>query len=242
MKKIINTFLVGIVCAVLGTLNATHVSAASNALDARQQNIVAIAAFTAKGDLPRLSGALNQGLQAGLTINETKEVLVQMYAYCGFPRSLNALNTFMDVIQDRKERGRGLLDIQGKDAAPLPSDKTLLEIGTYNQTKLAGAPVSGAIYNFAPTIDKFLKEHLFGDIFGRDVLDFQSRELATIGALAAMDGVESQLQAHFNMGMNTGLSEKQLQGVISTLKNKVGAAEANRSQAVLNLVLQTSNK
>lgn len=242
MRKILNTVILGIICAVLGTLNAAHVSAASNILDARQQNIVAIAALTAKGDLGKLSGVLNQGLQSGLTVNETKEVLVQMYAYCGFPRSLNALNTFMNVIQDRRERGRGLLDIQGRDASPLPADTTLLEIGTANQTKLVGAPVSGAIYSFAPAIDKFLKEHLFADIFGRDILDFQARELATIGALAAMDGVESQLQAHFNMGLNTGLSEQQLQGVIATLKNKVGTAEANRSQAVLNLVLQARNK
>lgn len=33
-----------------------------------------------------------------ITINEIKEVLVQMYAYCGFPRSLNGINTFMTVV------------------------------------------------------------------------------------------------------------------------------------------------
>ncbi|KJS29540.1 MAG: hypothetical protein VR64_20520 [Desulfatitalea sp. BRH_c12] len=40
--------------------------------------------------------ALNQGLDAGLTVNEIKEILVQLYAYAGFPRSLNAIGTFMD--------------------------------------------------------------------------------------------------------------------------------------------------
>jgi 4-carboxymuconolactone decarboxylase len=32
-----------------------------------------------------------------LTVNEIKEILVQMYAYAGFPRSLNGINAFMAV-------------------------------------------------------------------------------------------------------------------------------------------------
>ena len=60
-------------------------------LDGKHQSIVAISAFTAKGDLVQLQKVLNEGLDAGLTINEIKEVLVQLYAYAGFPRSLNAI-------------------------------------------------------------------------------------------------------------------------------------------------------
>lgn len=66
---------------------------ADGALTLRQQNIVPIAAFTAGGELDRLVPALNKGLDEGLSINEIKEVMVHLYAYTGFPRSLNALNT-----------------------------------------------------------------------------------------------------------------------------------------------------
>ena len=59
-------------------------------LNARQQAIVAIASYTGKGDLEHLRQALVQGLEAGMTVNEIKEVLIQAYAYCGFPRSLRA--------------------------------------------------------------------------------------------------------------------------------------------------------
>src|SRR5271166_1238098 len=73
----------------------------AEALSVKQQCIVRIAAFTANGDLSKLRTAIGEGLDAGWTINELKEVLVQMYAYAGFPRSLNALNTFIDVLDDR---------------------------------------------------------------------------------------------------------------------------------------------
>jgi alkylhydroperoxidase/carboxymuconolactone decarboxylase family protein YurZ len=151
-------------------------------LNLKEKSIVPIAAFTASGDLPKLSTALHEGLDAGLTINEIKEVLVQMYAYAGFPRSLNGISTFMSVLEARGKKG--IKDPQGKEASPLPTNKSSIELGTVNQTKLIGSPATGAYLAFTPALDQFLKGHLFGDIFGRDNLDFQSREIATIAALA----------------------------------------------------------
>jgi alkylhydroperoxidase/carboxymuconolactone decarboxylase family protein YurZ len=206
-------------------------------LNARQQNIVTIAAFTASGDMDTLSSALNSGLDAGLTVNEIKEVLVQLYAYAGFPRSLNALNVFMSVLKDRETQG--ITDEQGREASPLPANTSSIELGTKNQTRLSGKPVTGGVYAFAPVIDQFLKGHLFGDIFGRDILDDQSRELATIAALANMQGVNAQLQAHFGIGMNTRLTEAQLNGLVAVLGDTVGTAQADNARDVLNKLLSS---
>ena len=140
-------------------------------LNVRQKRIVTIAAFTASGDLNNLKTALNEGLAARLSVNEIKEILVQMYAYAGFPRSLNGINTFMTVMDERGKKG--IRDEMGREACPMPSGKNSLEFGAENQTKLVGQPVTGALYDFAPAIDRFLKAHLFGDIFQRDVLTWQ---------------------------------------------------------------------
>ena len=169
-------------------------------LNAKQEKIVTIAAFTASGDLQKLKTALNEGLDAGLTINEIKEVLVQMYAYAGFPRSLNGINIFMGVIEEREQKG--IKDEIGKESSSMTANKSSIELGTEIQTRLIGAPATGKYITFAPAIDKFLKGHLFGDIFGRDNLDFQSREIATISALANMGGVNPKLQSHFNIGFS----------------------------------------
>ena len=59
----------------------------------KERQIAAISGSAAKGDKPGLTTALTAGLDAGLSVNEIKEVLVQLYAYCGFPRSMGALNT-----------------------------------------------------------------------------------------------------------------------------------------------------
>ncbi len=91
-------------------------------------------------------------------------------------------------------------------------------------------------------IDTFLKEHLFADIFGRDNLDHQSRELATIAALANMTGTAGQLGFHLGAAMNTGLTESQMRDFISVLQEKVGEKEAKSAAVVLADVLGSRGK
>jgi 4-carboxymuconolactone decarboxylase len=202
MKRLL---ILACVCIVMLTITATsEAQIMQNHLNAKQRAIIPIAAFTANGDLAKLKTALNEGLDAGLTVNEIKEVLVQLYAYAGFPRSLNGIGTFMTVMDERGKKG--IKDEMGKEASPIPTDKNNLAFGTENQTKLVGKPVAGPLYDFAPAIDQFLKAHLFGDIFQRDVLTWQDRELATVAALANIEGVNAQLQGHMVIGMHNGLT------------------------------------
>lgn len=202
----------------------------TQSLSNKQKAIAPIAAYTAIGDMPRLDAALNQGLDAGLSINECKEILVQLYAYAGFPRSLNALGELMKVLEARKQRG--MQDTLGETAV-VPTTAESLSIGTANQTRLAGAPVKGPLFEFAPEIDQFLKAHLFGDIFARTNLDWQSRELATVGALSSMTGVEAQLQAHIRISMNVGLTSQQLAESAQALNEQGESTAAGRIQTIL---------
>ena len=241
MNRIVVALLAGVLLSMLSITNAVQAQEInSSSLNGKQKGIVAVAAFSANGDMEKLKVALNEGLDAGLTINEIKEVLVQMYAYCGFPRSLNGIGVFMAVVDEREKKG--IRDELGSEPTPLPADQSSLELGTENQIKLIGAPAAGRYITFTPAIDAFLKGHLFGDIFGRDNLDFQSRELATIAALSSMKGVNSQLQSHFNIGFNTGLSEEQMKGLIAVLAEKVGQAEVDNASQVLQQVLAAKKR
>ena len=207
----------------------------TSALTTEQQANATIASCTAIGRMPQLRDALTDGLNAGLSINQIKEILVQMYAYAGFPRSLNALGAFMALLEQR--RADGIADPAGNEPKPLPAGTNMLELGTANQTQLSGAPVSGPLFDFAPAIDRFLKAHLFGDIFSRDNLDWQSREIATVAALATLDGVESQLQSHFGIALNTGLTETQLRDLITYLGVGIGPNHSGRAAEILDKAL-----
>ncbi|MFS2202021.1 carboxymuconolactone decarboxylase family protein [Pseudomonas sp. Pseusp3] len=207
----------------------------SGTLSARQQAIPLMAAAMATSNMSALNTALNQGLDAGLTVSEAKETLVQLYAYSGFPRSLNALGELMKVVEARKQRG--VQDDPGREPGRvIPVGDELLAAGKANQTRIAGAPVQGPLFDFVPVINQYLQAHLFGDIFERDNLDWQSRELATVAALAVTPGVESQLRSHMAASLRVGLTAAQLGQLVQLLADQGDAAAAKRAGEALDSV------
>ncbi|WP_312362381.1 carboxymuconolactone decarboxylase family protein [Sphingobacterium sp.] len=210
----------------------------ADSLNAQQRGLVTISALTATGDLESLKNELNTALDAGLTVNEIKEALVQLYAYCGFPRSLNAINTFSTVLNERK--AKGITDSVGKEIVVENNTPDKYEQGRKVLETLTKTPQSKpapGFGEFAPRIDAFLKEHLFADIFVSDVLSYQQRELVTIAALAAMPGVEGQLQAHIGMGMNTGITESQLTKTFDLIEKHISKEQADGAKTVLSKIL-----
>ena len=213
----------------------------SETLSTKQRAIPLIAAFMASSDIPKLNAALNQGLDAGLTLSEAKEVLVQLYAYAGFPRSLNALGELLKVVEARKQRG--LQDAPGREPSPMAATgNELVMAGRANQTEISGGPVQGPVFDFAPTINQFLQAHLFGASFERDNLDWQGRELATVGALAATPGAEAQLRSHMRASLRVGLTAAQLRQLTQALDDEVSPQVAARANEALTQALAAASK
>lgn len=238
MYKNISKLLTAVFILTTSFWGIVEAQTMDNELSVEQQSIITISAYTANGDLDKLKTALNEGLDAGLSVNEIKEVLVQLHAYTGFPRSLNGIYAFMAVMDERQ--AKGIKDELGKEASPVPVDLNRDEYGAKVRARLAGQksiPPASGYQLFTPAIDAFLKEHLFADIFARDNLNIQSRELATISALAAMSGTAGQLQFHLRASMNVGLTEAQMKHFVSVIDNKVGKQEGQVTASVLEKVL-----
>ena len=206
-------------------------------LTTKQQALVAIAANEAKGNIQGMKAALNEGLSQGLTVSEAKEALSQLYAYTGFPRSLNALGALQQVVKERTEAG--LPVEEGREADPLPKDYDALKQGTKVQTQLVGG--QAFTYTFAPQTDYYLKAHLFGDIFARNNLTFADREVVTVSAISALPGCEPQLQAHVTGARNMGVSDQALREMPALLEAKIGVAEAERLRGALAAVFGQSH-
>ena len=230
---------VSVVSCLSVNLYAQSKLESNKALTVKQQNIIPIAAYAATGELQRLNSAMNQGLNAGLTINEIKEVIVHLYAYCGFPRSIRGLQTFMEVLDERE--ARGIRDETGVEASPVSDERGKYDQGRENLEKLIGRPLTepqSGYAAFAPIIEVFLKEHLFADIFERDVLTFAERELVTISVLSSIGGVEPMLRSHLSICLNVGFTPEQLKEFIGIIKSTMGKKKASAAQAVLDEVLK----
>ncbi len=242
MKKI--SFFAGVIMLLLsisGNANA-QTDMQENSLNKQQEKIITIAAFAAKGDLNKLKPELVAGLEAGLTVNEIKEVLVHLYAYSGFPRSLRGLQTLMSVLDERK--AKGINDNWGRKASPIKDTRNKYERGKNILAKLSGTtPPKGRPQTgyaaFSPEIETFLKEHLFADIFERDVLTYAQRELVTVSVLISIGDAEPMLNAHMNLCLNVGISPEQLKHLIAIIEVNVNKNDADSAKVVLNELIQS---
>lgn len=191
------------------TLMMTMTTSAQNTLSERQLHLCACASLEAQGDMQRLDSAIRQALDNGVTVNELKEAFSQLYAYTGFPRSLNALGVLSKVLDDRK--AQGVTDNEGQPfVRPELWDNAeqALKQGTAVQTQLVGGQPFN--YDFCPQDDYYLKSHLFGDIFAGNLLSAADRELVTIAALSSLKGVEPQLASHKAGAVNMGNTKEQV--------------------------------
>jgi 4-carboxymuconolactone decarboxylase len=139
----------------------------------------------------------------------------------------------MAVIDERK--AKGIHDLAGLEPIRVAAGNKH-EQGRKTLEQLSGIPRSGPLTGanaFAPGIDVFLKEHLFADIFGRGVLTYEQRELATITVLATLPRLASQLQFHIDAGMHVGLTETKLRDTFTFLEKNICKTQAEAAQAVL---------
>ena len=213
------------------------------ALSNRHQHFTIISAYVAKGDLKKLKPALQAALDDGLTINEIKEVMVHLYAYAGFPRSIQGLITFLSVVEERK--AAGISDETGKTASPIDQSTDKYERGAKVLETLTGVPYSPPTSGygaFSPEIDTLLKEHLFADIFERDVLSYQDREITTISALLNLGGVDRMLRGHMGIALNIGISEAQLTDLLNVTERQIGKNEANVGREILSALIKAKGK
>ena len=200
---------------------AAAIAANAAPLNERDAALADIGAAIARGEQDKLAAAFTAGFDAGLTLDQAKEVVGQLYAYCGFPRALNAATTLRAVAGSKFEGsnvpGSGTPEPANLGTCDLSNyvlGSDSLSIGTTNQTELCGGPVKGPLFDFHPQLDEYLKTHLFGDIFARDVLDWRTREIVTIAALAARPETEPQMKAHIAIGKLNGITDAQAAEIV----------------------------
>lgn len=69
----------------------------------------------------------------------------------------------------------------------------------------AGQNVITSLESTAPDLAKYIIEFAFGDIYCREGLSLQEREIITISSLLTTGGCEPQLEVHINGSLNVGI-------------------------------------
>ncbi len=201
-------------------------------LDDKTRELVTVTTLASLQTLPQLKAHLSAALNVGVTPLELREAIYQCAPYIGFPRTLNAIAVFNEVM---KERG---IALPLEDAAVV-SDDTRYTEGAKIQNELYGAEVKEAMKSLPPefreAVPDILTTFAFGDFYTRKGLDIKTREMLALVTLTAV-GSEKQLSAHVLGSQKAGNSKEELLAVMVQMIPYVGMPNA---LTTINLIKNT---
>lgn len=213
-------------------------------LDLKSKEIAVVAALTALGNAePQLKVHINGALNVGCSINEIKEVILQMSAYSGFPSCINAMSALKNVLDERHKQG--MIDNIGDSSINeiIPTtDRYVVGVRELSKLDSMQAELLERAYNdFSPDLVKFII-HGYADIFTRNNLDIKYRQIATIAALTALGNAQPQLKFHINAGLNIGLTVEEIKEIMLLLTVYSGFPSAINGMNILKDILSERNR
>lgn len=173
--------------------------------DLRQKEVAVVAALTAMGNAtPQLKVHIQSALNVGCSPEELVEVIMQMAVYSGFPSALNGMNILKEVLKEKNLNVKQIEEITKRDR---------FVKGAEWLSKLDKNQITVLKENFKDIcldMVEFTVAFGYGDIFSRENLDPQMRQIATIAALTAIGTAQPQLLFHIKAGLNIGLSKEEI--------------------------------
>jgi 4-carboxymuconolactone decarboxylase len=207
-------------------------------LDLKSKEIAVVAALTALGNAqPQLRVHINGALNVGCTINEVKEIILQMSGYSGFPTSINAMNALKEVLNEREKQD--IKDCMGDEATNEVNPMERYEVGVKELSELDNNQVEvleKAYNEFSPDLVKLVLNS-YADIIGRNNLNKKYRQIATIAALTALGNAQPQLKFHMNAGLNVGLIADEIKEIMILMTVYAGFPSAINGTNILKEVL-----
>ena len=187
-----------------------------------ERELITVAALATMQTLPQLKAHVGAALNVGNSPLAIRETIYQCAPFIGFPRTLNAIGVFNEVVQERNIK----LPLEN---AGTTTDADRHEKGLAIQTNLYGDEVKKAMASlpgeYKDIVPAALTDFCFGDFYTRDGLTVQQRELLSLVVLTTL-GAEKQLGAHVVGALKAGNDKETLLAVMVQAIPYIGLANA----------------
>ena len=198
-------------------------------LTLKQREMITCITLATMQTLPQLKAHAGAALNVGVTPEELREVMYLTAPFIGFPKMLNAVSTVNEVF---KEQGINLpLEKQGT-----VTEETRHAAGKAIQDRLYPGGISSVMEglpgDMGKDVEQFLTDYFFGDIYSRDALDLQTRELLGYCVLTTLEA-ESQLHSHYHGNINAGNTPEMLTAAVIQCLPYIGFLAAIKALRII---------
>ena len=191
-------------------------------LNNQERELITVVSLATMQTLPQLKAHIGAALNVGNSPLTIREAIYQCAPFIGFPRTLNAIGVFNEVVQERNIT----LPLEN---AGTTTDADRHEKGLAIQTELYGDEVKKAMSSlpaeYKDIVPDTLTDFCFGDFYTRSGLTIQQRELLSLVILTAL-GAEKQLSAHVIGALKAGNDKETLLAAMVQAIPYIGLANA----------------
>lgn len=214
----------------LGTFAFTVVGEMWNRpqLSRRDRSLMIIAVLATQSRDEELVLHTGIGLRHGLTRAEIEEINLHVSAYAGFPAAMAANRRMEQAFREAE----GVEKIQARNGADhLGDDERLQRSADVRKAMTAGAAASEPEQDLANMRDllgdvgELALHWAFGEIWARPQLSRRDRSLIVIAILTAL-GQEAELAFHVPAGLNHGLTQIEIEEIMTHLSLYAGFPRA----------------
>ncbi len=198
----------------------------------KMRELITVVSLTTLQTLPQLKAHVNAALNVGNTPLEIRESIYGCAPFIGFPRTLNAIGVFNQVM---RERG---IELPLENGSTI-NEENRLEKGAALQAALYGDEVRMAMETlpgqYKDKVPEILTGFCFADFYTRKGLTLQQRELLALVVLTAL-GAEKQLSAHIMGNLKAGNDKQTLLAAMVQAIPYIGLPNA---LTAINLIKET---
>jgi alkylhydroperoxidase/carboxymuconolactone decarboxylase family protein YurZ len=209
-------------------------------LDPRVRYLASVQALVALGKERRLHLVLHLALDAGIDLTEIREIMLQGYPFCGFPRTINSFSVLQRTLKERNATDGDLAHLPLDDRSPKELDAMGLDlfrkIYRYNHFE-----VLNTLKSDHPELPRWILRDVYGKVLTRPAVDPKTRELAAAAALTVLQ-VYPQLLSHIKGGLNLGADHDEVREVILQMEAFTSKDTVRKALRILRLGTRTMNE
>ncbi|KAI9028500.1 AhpD-like protein [Hyaloraphidium curvatum] len=192
-------------------------------LSMRQRSIVILSCLITQGVEAEIEIHVHTGLNVGLSANDIVNLMVNLFPYVGFPRTLNALKVAAKAFKERglslDDIGRAQIELNAMKPARGAAKAIMREYrdaitasgGKIGMAMPGGSPHLKIVRDAVPHIREVL-EATSESIYARPGFSKKDRSLTIVSSLLTQ-GNESELSFHTDTALNVGLTPAEVLGV-----------------------------
>ncbi len=201
-------------------------------LDTTARYIAILSVFATLGNnKTKLEETLCQALEAGCSAACLKELFLQLLAYVGFPRAINALDILQEVLVQKYGENMPLMPATPATEAPKRAALGSQELALVNQVQEAF--LRQKYQSFSPELVDFIIDFAYGDLYGRPYLGKIYREVGIIASIVTLGHSFGQLEFHISAGLVLNLSPAAVKEIIAIAAKESSLANGELGLQVL---------